>query len=226
MTDVHTHLTEDERQSLADGTLASEQLPAADAHLRRCETCAADLARIKTLMARVNDLQPPAATLDDLWPSIRARIEQSKVVPLSPDAGVDLGARRARRAEQWAGWIGAVAAAVVIAVVSVRGRSDIRHSAVPAAPSDASVSLIAAADSAHFYEQEAQTLLNKLELQRAMLRPEAAQALERDLHVVDVAIAELQQAIARDPSNRALRQLLASSYRQKVDLLKRVANAS
>ena len=59
-----------------------------------------------------------------------------------------------------------------------------------------------------------------------MLRPEAAEALDRDLHVVDVAIAELKDAIARDPSNRALRQLLASSYRQKVDLLKRVANAS
>ena len=88
------------------------------------------------------------------------------------------------------------------------------------------MSLIAAADSAHLYEEEAQTLLNKLELQRAMLRPEAAEALDRDLHVVDVAIAELKDAIARDPSNRALRQLLASSYRQKVDLLKRVANAS
>jgi len=40
-----------------------------------------------------------------------------------------------------------------------------------------------------------------------------------------VAIAELKDAIVRDPNNPALRQLLATSYRQKVELLKR-ANAS
>jgi len=51
-------------------------------------------------------------------------------------------------------------------------------------------------------------------------------ALDRDLKVVDVAIAELKDAVARDPANPALRQLLAASYRQKVDLLKRASNAS
>jgi len=40
---------------------------------------------------------------------------------------------------------------------------------------------------------------------------------------VDVAIAELKDAIARDPNNPALRQLLATSYRQKVELLKRAS---
>ena len=59
-----------------------------------------------------------------------------------------------------------------------------------------------------------------------MLRPETAEALARDLRVVDVAIAELKEAVARDPNNPALRRLLATSYRQKVDLLKRVSNAS
>ena len=58
-----------------------------------------------------------------------------------------------------------------------------------------------------------------------MLRPDTRAALDRDLRAVDVAIAELKAAIARDPNNPALRQLLASSYKQKVDLLKRVGNA-
>jgi len=58
------------------------------------------------------------------------------------------------------------------------------------------------------------------------LRPDAAKALDHDLRVVDVAIAELKDAVARDPNNPALRRLLATSYRQKVDLLKRIANAS
>jgi cytochrome c-type biogenesis protein CcmH/NrfG len=69
-------------------------------------------------------------------------------------------------------------------------------------------------------------LLNQLELRRSMLRPEAVVAIDHDLRVVDSAIAELKEAIAHDPNNPALRRLLASSYRQKVDVLKRVGNAS
>lgn len=225
MTDT-THLTEDDRQSLADGTLPPEHLPAVDAHLRSCATCAADVARIKTLMSRVHDVPAPSASLDDLWPSIRARIEQSKVVPLATSGGASSIGRRNARLAWLVGSFATLAAALVIAVVALADRRGQTRPSDSAPPNDATVSLIAAADSAHVYEEEAQTLLNKLELQRAMLRPEAAEALDRDLHVVDVAIAELKDAIARDPSNRALRQLLASSYRQKVDLLKRVANAS
>jgi predicted Zn-dependent protease len=57
------------------------------------------------------------------------------------------------------------------------------------------------------------------------MRPEARAAIDRNLHTVDVAIAELKDAIARDPRNPALRQLLATSYRQKVELLKRAKRA-
>jgi hypothetical protein len=49
--------------------------------------------------------------------------------------------------------------------------------------------------------------------------------IDRDLKTIDGAIDELKLAIANDPRNLALRQLLASSYRQKVDLLKRAGNA-
>lgn len=224
MTDT-THLTEDDRHSLADGTLPPEQVPAADAHLRTCDACAADVARIRTFMSRLHDVPAPPASLDDVWPLIRARIEQNKVVRLAP-SGASTATRAGGRVAWWVSSIAAVAAAIVITVVALGGRGSATQGSDTAGPNETNLSLIAAADSAHAYEEEAQTLLNKLELQRAMLRPEAAQALDRDLHVVDVAIAELKDAIARDPGNRALRQLLASSYRQKVDLLKRVANAS
>ena len=95
-----------------------------------------------------------------------------------------------------------------------------------AAVADTGTTLVSVVDSSYAYEREAQALLDKLELQRALLRPDAAVALDRDLKVVDVAIAELKDAVARDPANPALRQLLAASYRQKVDLLKRASNAS
>ena len=77
-------------------------------------------------------------------------------------------------------------------------------------------------DSTREYEREATILLNELELRRAMIRPQLRSSLDHDLRAIDDAILELKEAIARDPNNPALRRLLASSYKQKVDLLKRV----
>jgi hypothetical protein len=80
-------------------------------------------------------------------------------------------------------------------------------------------------DSAGAYEQQARILFNRLSLERSLLRPEALRLIDRDLHTVDAAIAELDAAVARDPNNPVLRRLLVSSYREKVDILKRVGNA-
>jgi hypothetical protein len=222
MTDIQGHLTEEQRHALADGSLPAEQAVSAEAHRRECVACADDVARIKTLMTRTHDasaVAPPRA-LDELWPSIRTRIEASKVVPFSPNAIRLDGRRRARRV----GSTIMMAAALVVAAVALGVRANWRRPA-PIANAVDSTSLIAVADSAHAYETEAQTLLNQLELRRSMLRPETVVAIDHDLHIVDSAIAELKEAIAHDPNNPALRRLLASSYRQKVDLLKRVGNA-
>ncbi len=237
MTSLETHLTEDERHSFADDTLPAEQRASAEAHLAACRSCADDVARLTTLMTRIRETPAPSPTapLDDLWPTIRARIEQNKVILLATDGGQGKGdggrgtgggeyrAIAAKRA-LWLPSIGGLVAAAILGIlVQTRGPA-VRDSTV--VKTDANAAFIAVVDSAHAYEQEARILLDKLELRRAMLRPETAQALAHDLHVVDVAIAELKEAVARDPNNPALRRLLATSYRQKVDLLKRVSNAS
>jgi hypothetical protein len=221
MTDRQAHLTEEERHAVADGSLAAERIESADAHLRGCPACADDVARIKTLMTRVSNepLVPPAA-LAELWPTIRTRIESSKVVPLSSAAIRLDGRRRARRV----GSSIVMAAALVVAAVALGVRAS-RTDRTSVAEIVDTTSLLAVADSAHAYEIEAQTLLNQLELRRSMLRPETVAAIDHDLRIVDSAIAELKEAIAHDPNNPALRRLLASSYRQKVDLLERVENA-
>ena len=234
MTQVETHLTEEERQTFADDTMSPEQRTSAEAHLAACQSCAHDVARLTTLMKRIHETPAPTAPLDELWPTIRARIEQSKVVPLAAGAGTGDGGRGAgepvhraivgRRA-RWFASIGVLAAAAILAIV-VQMRSPANRAVAISGADTNEAAFIAVVDSAHAYEAEAKVLLDKLELQRAMLRPDAAKALEHDLHVVDVAIAELKDAVARDPNNPALRQLLATSYRQKVDLLKRITNAS
>lgn len=222
MTDrKNTHLTEDERQTLADGSMPEPRARELDAHLRECETCAADVARLTRLMTKFTDSPQPDAPLDEMWAGIRARIEQNKVVPLSADGA----ARRRSFTTRHLGVVaGLIAAAVVIAIV-LRPSRAIRPD-LDVTPRDSVASVMAIADSLSAYEEESRTLLNRLEVQRAMMRPETRASFDRDLKVIDDAIAELRAAVADDPRNPALRQLLAASYRQKVELLKRAGNAS
>ncbi len=218
MTDLR-HLSEAECHGAADGTLAPELEPGVSEHLAACAACAADVARIKTLMTRTREV--PHSVMesgDDLWPAIRSRIEQEKIATLRdrPAAGSGM-----RRAFVWA-TAGLAAAAMITTAVLVR-RGD--STAVARPDPFAAAGLRAVAESTHVYEEQAKFLLNELELRRALLRPQTAASVDHDLEVIDGAIAELKRAIERDPNNAALRALLASSYKQKVDLLKRAGSA-
>jgi len=227
-----THLTEEQRHGLVDGSLEAGPLAAATAHLRACAECSADVDRIRRLMTRVDDSKPagPQEEIDELWPAIRARIDEKKVVVMRGREG-GIGGRESARAGGREGRqrllvaIGSVIAAGLIGFWALNTRVAPDGTTNVVEVSDSGISLVALVDSANAYQEEAQALLNRLEVQRATLRPEIARVFERDLRVIDVAIAELQGAIKSDPANPALRRLLASSYRQKVDLLKRVSNA-
>ena len=221
MTESTPHLTEEERQTLADGSIAVDRALELDAHVRECSECAADVARLRLVMTRYSERPAPTAPLDELWPSIRSRIEQTKVVPL--EAALVVPRKRSLTRGHFFAVVGLVAAAVVAALVLKPSRS-IPPETIPSV-GDTATTMVAVSDSVRTYEDEARTLLNRLELQRAMIRPEAMASIDRDLKVIDKAIDELKVAIANDPRNPALRQLLALSYKQKVDLLKRAGNA-
>jgi hypothetical protein len=220
------HLTEAERQSLADGSLAGGRAHELQAHLRVCAACASDVGRLRLVSQRYSAPVEPDRPLAELWPAIRARIEHGKVIPLASPHAV----ARPRRLSllRGAAVVGLGAAAAVAMVVlrrPARLTVDTGARPRPEPARDSARVLILTADSVRSYQEEARVLLDRLELQRAMIRPEAMASIERDLKVIDEAIAELEAAIQRDPGNPALRQLLASSYRQKVELLKRADNA-
>lgn len=210
------HLTEAERHDAADGTMAADQRADVNAHLEHCEECANDVARVRTLMTRLREAPAPAHNGADLWPEIRSRIEREKIVQLP---AADAPRAASPRTKWWLLIAGGVAAALLLIVALPQMRQ--RGKAVqPTAAVTVELQLVA--DSARAYEREATILLNELELRRAMLPPHRRATLDRDLKIIDGAILELKEAIARDPNNPALRRLLASSYKQKVDLLKRV----
>jgi hypothetical protein len=214
-----THLTEAERHGAADGTLAPELVSAVGQHMEACDACANDVARIKAFMTRTLDV--PAVieeVANDAWPLIRARIQHEKI------ARIPVARRPSTVAGRRVAWVaGGVVAASLLAVLIVR-----RNAAPTSAPTDGTpmaTSWTAVAESTHVYEEQIKFLLNELELRRALMRPQTASPANHDLEVIDGAIAELKRAIERDPKNIALRALLAQSYKQKVDLLKRIANA-
>jgi len=212
------HLTEDERQDAADGSLAPEQQAIVAEHLAQCAACADDVARVRNLMTRVReDSTYPDV---DLWPEIRSRIEREKIVQLSATtAEMPVVHRRPNRDWLALAAVG-IAAALILVVALPVSRGKGKTGSPTAAEPSPETQLVA--DSTRAYEREATILLNELELRRAMIRPQLRSSLDHDLRAIDEAILELKEAIARDPNNPALRRLLASSYKQKVDLLKRV----
>jgi anti-sigma factor RsiW len=215
------HLIEEERHGLADGSLTPDRRADAESHVAECAECAGDVARLHSLMTRLEQLpDTPHTELDALWPAIRSRIERGKVVSLGGEAMARRWRARARLAVISAG----VAAAVVLAFTLGRqSRSQVDDVLTPGIGTTPIVSL---ADSSRVYQQEVESLLEELELRRATMRPATAATFDRDLRIIDDAIDELTDALAYDPNNPALRQLLAASYRQKRDLLKQADDAS
>ncbi|MEO6211145.1 MAG: hypothetical protein ABIQ10_13595 [Gemmatimonadaceae bacterium] len=221
MTDPR-HLSEEARHGAADGTLDAEGIRAAKAHIAACESCAADVARLNAVVMITRADSAPPMSQADLWPSIQLRIDASKVVPLDQRAGATV---RARARRPWLA-IGSttVAAALVIAAFAEM-KTWVDH-APTSQLRQSDVAFASAADSARSYEDEARRLLNEFEMERAMMGPSTSKSLESDLAIIDASIAEQKAALARDPSSVALQRLLASSYREKVELLKRANNAS
>jgi hypothetical protein len=214
------HLTEEERQAFADDAPPVERRVELEAHLAACADCFDDVARLRSVTMRFRKAPNDPAPVEELWPSIRARIEQEKIVALG---SAPVATRQWLRARHLVA-LGALAAGAMLTVVLLRPSHRIVIDSTVAVSDTTALRLVA--DSVKSYEDESRILLNRLELQRAMMRPEAAASIDRDLKVIDQAIDELQLAIQNDPRNPALRHLLASSYRQKVELLKRASNAS
>jgi hypothetical protein len=178
-----------------------------------------DMDRLAKFVERACATDESQPLPEELWPQIRDRIESAKVVELAPQEQVP-STRGGLRLTLWIG-AGAAAAIGIFTIGRVSGR-------FTGASSYQEISGTAAtfgADSTTAYEEQARILSNRLELERSLLRPEALASIDHDLHVVNAAIAELDAAAARDPNNPVVRRLLASSYREKVDILKRVANA-
>lgn len=194
-----------------------------------------DEAKLRDLMKEVEALprsiDPPA----DAWAKIRAEIEATGGTG-GGDEVIELQPKRAARVAFWQRPMFLAAAALLLvagssAVTAIAlNRRGPPAGARPAPPTRMAVgtdSNAGPASLAQFtvvesdYLRAVNDLSATLESQQDALSPETIATLRESIKVIDAAILEARNALAADPANRTLIQMLANSYEQKVDLLKR-----
>ncbi|HET7228915.1 MAG TPA: zf-HC2 domain-containing protein [Longimicrobium sp.] len=70
------------------------------------------------------------------------------------------------------------------------------------------------------YQSAIADLQQVLESKRAQMAPETAETLERNLRIIDAAIAESRAALEKDPNSRELIDMLSDTYDAKVKVLR------
>lgn len=216
------HLTEIQIHDLCDEAVSTTEEPTLRKHLEGCATCSDRVASLKALLAAAaaepSEIPPP----EDLWPSIRGRIESGKI---SAIAGGPPGPGLTR--PWWTSTGAALGAAAILVLVTatitailmspepqVEAAGTARGPIVAPANAPGEVSILIAN-----YEGLTNQLAQEFARLRHRLPPEAVAAVEGNLRVVDEALAEIQVVLGQEPDNATLLQLLATTYRQKVSVL-------
>ena len=227
------HLTEEQLHGAAEGSLAGEEARLAQRHIAGCDACRADVGRIRALLATADALPDAIEPPDDLWPAIQARVRGSDARPAvesdptrSARAATVIPIRRPRREYLW---LAAAALLLIIATSAITALIVGDERPIAAVPStqendsiEAPARIRAVSDE---YDRLDRDLARRLDEQREKLQPETIEKVERNLQIIDRAITEIRQALAEDPNNEALEQLLKASYGQKSALLQQVSQS-
>lgn len=228
---------------LLDGSPSAALRDRMDAHRLDCADChslATDLAAIKTGAARLPELEPSR----DLWSGIESRIgaevvelpvqaiiesPAAYVAPVSPLAAARTGVRAIP-------WRALAAASVLVAVTAgvtlmIAGRgattvatttvTDSGYAAAMAATRNTRLASSQALDET--YDREIATLRKLVDDNRAQIDSATLAIVERNLEVIDTAIAESKAALALSPNSAFLLERLTDAYDAKLRTLRAVA---
>lgn len=218
--DVIRHLLDD----YVTGDLSEDARgPVAD-HIAGCEICRAEVDSLQRIIARAGELprsiEPPA----EAWQNIRAGIERDKDAVVRQTPTNSAGWRRPSM----------IAASIVLAAVlssagtawylNGRGGNQGPTSVAAGSATVATPATLAAFTiEENTYLRNVAVLQDLLDQQEESLAPETVAQLKASLRTIDEAILEARNALARDPANKTLIEILSGTYRQKVDLLRRTA---
>ena len=211
----------DERiDAYVDGTLSDIERHELEAHLHACDRCRAELEGIRAVVARAARLPREIAPTTDRWGDLRTRIHAVAARPAAQPPSRLWASRPLVR----------LAAAIVLTAALSSGVTMLLvRPAKELAPPVAGVSPAGAASVAQLerhYAGVTQELAAELEARRGELSPVAIATVERNLRVIDEALAEARAALALEPDNPTLVRMLAAAYEHKLDLLRQATRLS
>ncbi len=198
------HVPEARLHDYVDGALGPEEERGVERHLRACVSCRREEEALRGLRADLAALPREIRPARDLRPGIAERIA-GRSAP---------GPRQAIRTLRYP-----LAAAAVLLVVATAWLTTaiVGGNGAPDPVLADARSLEAA------YLPAIHELATLLERRRPELSPETVRTLEENLRVIDRAIEESRRALAADPGDPVLREMLAGGYEAKVEFLTRAA---
>lgn len=209
-------------QERLDGTLGPIRRAELELHLDQCEDCRAllaDLERIRDAAGSLRPLQPP----ERVWLQVAGRLRQEGRV--HDEQRPSLWARRR------APLIGLAAAAVLLIATSILllapGSTKPPATAAVSAPAPqgatASADVQSVETELNLAEQHYEAAIARLQQitasDKQALDPQVAATLQKNVQIVDQAIAESRAALRAEPGSAPARDSLFDALRQKVALL-------
>jgi anti-sigma-K factor RskA len=215
--DVIRHLLDD----YVTGDLSEDARGSVADHVATCAICSAEVEDLKRVITRASELPKSIDPPTDAWTNIRAAIDRDRAAAATESV--------VSRKSQWRRpAMLAAAAAIVAAIMSsaltslyLNSRSHDLSQTASRGDSAGSVTLASFTIEENNYLRTAAALQDVLDQQETSLAPETVVQLKASLRTIDEAILEARNALARDPSNKLLVEMLSANYRQKVDLLRR-----
>jgi anti-sigma factor ChrR (cupin superfamily) len=225
------HHWRDRLSEYVDGTLSAAERAECEAHLTQCPECPGLVHELRAVVRRATRLATPAPA-PDLWAGIAARIRNE-------GGRATTGGRTAVRPFPVAGreprprqWMAAAAVAAFLAggamVWGVLQQTTPTASPAPVAttagpPAERLTVLPAMARAEATYDQASAELRAILDEGRDRLHPKTVAVLERNLALIDTAIAETETALRNDPASAYLNAYLARTMQRKLTLLRQAA---
>jgi len=213
-------------QEAVDGTLGSIRRADLEMHLNTCDECRAlyeDLMRVRDAAAALPVLDAP----DRAWLQIAGRLRQEGRIHEQPKPAA------ARR--PYAAWLAAAAALVIAigggALLMLRSTPAPQpQTATTAAPARGNGGNAAPTKSVETVQNEVDVAQQQFEkaigdlekvakANQSALDPGTSTTIEKNLGIIDQAIAENRAAVKAEPGSVAARETLFEALRQKVSLL-------
>lgn len=204
-------------QELVDGTLGPVRRAELQTHLEQCDDCRALVDDLKKIRDAASALDRPAPP-DHVWMQIAGRLRQEGRVTSAALAPT-----------RHTGWLALVAALVVAVGASIyvllpmRSQQAATTASAPAGNATATDTVQSIADDLQIAEQHYQAAIDKLQkaadLNDGTIDRQTAAVLQKNLQVINGAIAESRQALQTDPQSAPARESLFEALRQKVTLL-------